>query len=127
MTLPFLTIKDLLPDKSVHTFLNYITQTELIDDLDFFLFDQATINRRFQIQSKNLASEITVKADDFPEDTHVIAMTIDGDYILASNHYVYVVSKNLIAEDIEVYDLTPIDFFVAFEANMLASHILPNK
>lgn len=127
MTLPFITIKELLPDTSVHTFLDYITQTEIIDDLDFFTFDPANNHRRFHSAIAGLNSEMTVKAEDFPEDTHVIAITIDGDYILASNHYVYVVTKNLIAEDIEVYDLTPIDFFVAFEANQLASHILPTN
>ncbi|QIL46941.1 hypothetical protein G7081_07550 [Vagococcus coleopterorum] len=127
MSLPFITIKEVLPDESIHTFLNFISNTDLLEDFDFFLFDQEMVNRRFKTSVKNLASEMTVQEEDFPEDTHVVAMTIDGDFILASNHYVYVVTKNLIAEDIEVYDLTPIDFFVAFEANMLASTILPNE
>lgn len=127
MTLPFITIKEALPDNSVHTFINFITSTDILDNVDFFIFNQETINRRFYTYLKNNQSSLTVKEDDFPEDTHVVAMTIDGDYILASNHYVYVVTKNLIADDIEVYDLTAIDFFVAFEANKLASMILPNN
>lgn len=126
MTPSFIELKELLPDESVHTFLNTL-QTVGDDQEDpFFLFSQNLITRRFKQSAEQLAGPMTVEEDDFPEDTHVLAMTIDGDFILASDHYVYVVGKNLIADDIEVYDLSPIDFFVAFEHNQLASHILPN-
>lgn len=126
MTPSFIELKELLPDESAQTFLNLLTKLVPQPEDPFFIFTQELVNRRFDNSLANLAGPMTVQSDDFPEDTYVLAMTIDGDFILASDHYVYVVTKNLIAEEIEVYDLSPINFFVAFEANQLASQILPN-
>ena len=126
MTLTFKQLADFIPDSTVHTFINFIQLEHKTTDEDFFIFDQDVINRRFLSSLQAMDSDLTIDPDFFTDDIHVVAMTIDGDFILASDHYVYVVTKNLIAEEIEVYDLSPINFFVAFEANQLASQILPN-
>lgn len=126
MTLTFKQLADFIPDSTVHTFINFIKLEHKTTDEDFFIFDQDVINRRFLSSLQAMDSDLTIDPDFFTDDIHVVAMTIDGDFILASDTEIYVMEKGLIADDVEVYDLSAIEFFVAFEQGFLASDILPD-
>lgn len=121
----FVTLQHLLKDKTVSTFIKHFDDRRIFQYDDYFLLDQERIVRLFNTNVEELQSEITLTPGYFDADTKVVAMTIDGDFILANNHRTYVVPKSLIKADIETYDLPLIGFFVKYEEQQLNSTILP--
>lgn len=121
----FVTLQYLLKDKTVATFIKHFDDRRIFQYDDYFLLDQERIVRLFESNLKALQSEITIEPDFFDETTKVVAMTIDGDFILANDQRTYVLPKTLIKADLEVFDMALIDFFVQYEEQSLQSTILP--
>lgn len=121
----FVTLQHLLKDKTVNTFIKHFDDRRIFQYDDYFLLDQDRIVRLFNANVVALQSEITITPDYFDSDTKVVAMTIDGDFILANDQRTYVIPKNLVKADIEVFERPLIDFFVDYEEQHLNSTILP--
>lgn len=122
----FVTLQYLLKDKRVDTFIKHFDDRRIFQYDDYFLLDQERITRLFSTNLKQLQSDITIPTDFFDsQTTKVVAMTIDGDFILANDQRTYVIPKNMIKADLEVFELPLIDFFVRYEEQELNSNILP--
>ncbi len=121
----FVTLQHLLKDKTVDTFIKHFDDRRIFQYDDYFLLDQERIVRIFNSNIVELQSDITLSPDYFDPATKVVAMTIDGDFILANDQRTYVIPKSLVTSDIEVFELPLIDFFVDYEEQQLNSTILP--
>lgn len=123
----FVTLQHLLKDQKVETFIKHFDDRRIFQYGDYFLLDQERIQRLFKTNLTALQSEITLSEDYFDEQTtKVVAMTIDGDFILANDQRTYVVPRTLVKADLEVYEMPVIDFFVAYETHELNSNIIPS-
>lgn len=122
----FIVLQYRIADKKVTTFINYFDERRIFQYDDYFLLDQARIKRLFLNNVAHLASEVTLSPDFLTEEgAEVVAMTIDGDFILANDHQTFVIPKSFMTADIEVFPQAVIDFFVAYEEQTLVSHTLP--
>lgn len=121
----FVTLQHLLKDKTVTTFIKHFDDRRIFQYDDYFLLDQERIVRLFNTNVAELQSDITLTPDFFDSATKVVAMTIDGDFILANDQRTYVIPKNLVKADLEIFELPLIDFFVQYEEQQLNSTILP--
>lgn len=122
----FVTLQHLLKDTTVTTFVKHFDDRRIYQYNEFFLLDQDRINRLFKTNLEELASEITLTPTDFDlEVVKVVAMTIDGDFILASDSQVFVVPNTMVKADVETFDMPVIDFFVSYEEHTLSSSIIP--
>lgn len=122
----FVTLQHLLKDEKVTTFIKHFDDRRIFQYGDYFLLDQERIQRIFQSNVSALASDITIGSDYFDtQTTKVVAMTIDGDFILASDQRTYVVPRTMIKADLEVYEMPVIDFFIAYETHELHSFSIP--
>lgn len=122
----FVTLQHLLKDTTVTTFIKHFDDRRIYQYNEFFLLDQDRINRLFRSNLEELASDITLNTTDFDlEAIKVVAMTIDGDFILASDSQVFVVPNTMVRADVETFDMPVIDFFVSYEEHTLSSAIIP--
>ena len=125
MTQLFETLQHFFKDQKVETFIHYFDDRRIFQYADFFLLDQARIKRLLQQNIAALASDITVTAADLA-DKHVVAMTIDGDFILASDSETLVLPRTLVKADLETFDVPVLTFFIQYETGQLPSNILPD-
>lgn len=122
----FVTLQHLLKDTTVTTFIKHFDDRRIYQYDEFFLLDQDRINRLFKSNLEELASDITLTPEDIDlETTKVVAMTIDGDFVLGSDSQVVVVPNTMVKADVETFDMPVIDFFVNYEEQTLQSAIIP--
>lgn len=120
-------IKQSLPDNRPLSLLKVLEQNGITNYDELLIFKNA--DQPFREAVRFLASPETIAAADLTQwsavDCHVIAQTIDGDYLAGTESVTFVIPSSLYKSDIERYDLPLIDFLIQYTSGQLSSKILP--
>ncbi len=124
-------LKEELVSFQPNIFLQFIEKKQITNFQEFFLFATSAMNDNFNKAIVYLSSEQTLTLNEWKKlqkkGFFLIAITIDGDYLLADAEQTVLMPVSLIKSDAESFSFPVIDFFIHFEEKTLTSPILGRK
>ncbi|MGX7030791.1 hypothetical protein [Vagococcus zengguangii] len=112
-------------DGSVSAFKDFVTSQAIYEIDGYFILEYPRIERLFQQSITQLADTAHITPDFLIENqASVIAMTIDGDFIIANDQHTWVLERSLYKEDCECFTLPINLWWQAYFDGEIISRIL---